>query len=195
MENNRNRSRRRIGLIIVTTILIVAIAVASVTIHSWNDDHDGDTQTVSDSQQSDNESASSAVNDDTPTSQNADNSNDKKINTMNITINGTTLTATMEDNSSAQALLDMLKSSPLTLDMHDYASMEKVGTLNTTIPTNDQQITTQPGDIILYQGNQITIYYDNNQWNLTRLGHIDNVTAEKLRQLLGGENVTVTLSV
>ena len=124
-----------------------------------------------------------------------DNNNDKRSQQMNITINGTTLTATMEDNTSAQALLDILQSGPLTIDMHDYAGMEKVGTLDTTLPTNDQQITTQPGDIILYQGNQITIYYDNNQWSLTRLGHIDNVTAEELRQLLGNKNVTATLSI
>ena len=114
---------------------------------------------------------------------------------MNITINGTTLTATMEDNSSAQALLDMLKSSPLTLDMHDYANMEKVGNLNTSLPTNDQQITTQPGDIILYQGNQITIYYDTNQWSLTKLGHVDNISADELRQLLGNGNITATFSI
>ena len=114
---------------------------------------------------------------------------------MNITINGTTLTATMEDNSSTQALLDKLESSPLTLDMHDYASMEKVGNLDTNLPTNDQQITTQPGDIILYQGNQLTIYYDTNQWSLTKLGYIDNISADELRQLLGNGNITATFSI
>lgn len=114
---------------------------------------------------------------------------------MNITINGATLTATMEDNSSTQALLDMLKSSPLTLDIHDYANMEKVGNLDTNLPTNDQQITTQPGDIILYQGNQITIYYDTNQWSLTKLGHINNVSADELRNLLGSDNITATFSI
>ena len=114
---------------------------------------------------------------------------------MNITINGATLTATMEDNSSTQALLDMLKSSPLTLDMHDYEGMEKVGTLDTALPTNDQQITTQPGDIILYQGNQITIYYDTNQWSLTKLGHINNISADELRQLLGSGNIAATFFI
>ena len=123
------------------------------------------------------------------------NNNDKRNQQMNITINETTLTATMEDNSSAQALLDMLKSSPLTLDMRDYANMEKVGNLDTSLPTNDQQITIQPGDIILYQGNQITIYYDTNQWSLTKLGHIDNISADELRQLLGDGNVEATFSV
>lgn len=168
---------------------MVVIRIASRT------DNDGIAQpseaTVqdSDAQQSDNEQSSDAQ---VPS---IDMNNDKRSNSMDITINDTTLTATMEDNSSAQALLDMLQSVPLTIDMHDYAGMEKVGTLDTALPTNDQQIATEPGDIILHQGNQIAIYYDNNQWNLTRLGHIDNVTAEELRQLLGGKNVTVTLSV
>lgn len=129
------------------------------------------------------------------TEQPTNNNNDKRSQQMNITINGTTLTATMEDNSSAQALLDMLKSSPLTLDMHDYANMEKVGNLDTNLPTNDQQIATQPGDVILYQGNQITIYYDTNQWSLTKLGHIDNISADELRQLLGNGNITATFSI
>ena len=129
------------------------------------------------------------------TEQPTSNNNNKRSQQMNITINGTTLTATMEDNSSTQALLDKLKSSPLTLDMHDYASMEKVGNLDTNLPTNDQQITTQPGDIILYQGNQLTIYYDTNQWSLTKLGHIDNISADELRQLLGNGNITATFSI
>ena len=114
---------------------------------------------------------------------------------MNITINETALTATMEDNTSAQALLDVLKSNPLTLDMHDYANMEKVGNLDTNLPINDQQITTQPGDIILYQGNQLTIYYSTNQWSLTKLGHIDNISADELRQLLGDGNIVATFSL
>ena len=70
------------------------------------------------------------------------------------------LTATLVDNSSATAFYELLKKGPLTVDMHDYGSFEKVGSLGTTLPRNDTQITTQAGDIILYQGNQITIYYD-----------------------------------
>lgn len=123
------------------------------------------------------------------------NNNDKRSQQMNITINETALTATMEDNTSAQALLDVLKSNPLTLDMHDYANMEKVGNLDTNLPINDQQITTQPGDIILYQGNQLTIYYSTNQWSLTKLGHIDNISADELRQLLGDGNIVATFSL
>ena len=129
------------------------------------------------------------------TEQPTSNNNDKRSQQMNITINGTTLNATMEDNTSAQALLDILKSGPLTLNMHDYGGMEKVGNLDTTLPTNDQQIITQPGDIILYQGNQITIYYDTNQWSLTKLGHIDNISTDELRQLLGDGDIVATFSL
>ena len=191
---HRNNKLLKIILVVVLLGIIIGISLVVIRIVSKTD-NDGIAQSSettaqdSDAKQSDNEQSSDAQ------VSSIDINNDKRSNTVNITINGTTLTATMEDNSSAQALLDMLRSEPLTIDMHDYAGMEKVGTLDTTLPTNDQQITTQPGDIILYQGNQITIYYDNNQWSLTRLGHIDNVTAEELRQLLGGKNVTVILSV
>ena len=76
--------------------------------------------------------------------------------------------------------------------MHDYGNFEKVGPLPFELPRNDETITTEPGDIILYQGNQITIYYDENTWNFTRLAKIDNVTREELLDVLGSGDVTVT---
>ena len=78
--------------------------------------------------------------------------------------------------------------------MHDYGSFEKVGPLGGELPRNDEDITTVPGDVILYQGNQVTIYYDENRWNFTRLGHID-IDQDELKSILGSGDVTVTLSV
>ena len=78
--------------------------------------------------------------------------------------------------------------------MSDYGSFEKVGDLPQSLPRNDETITTVPGDIILYQGSKITIYYDENTWDFTKLGHIDNITQEELKAILGGGDVTVTLS-
>ena len=106
-----------------------------------------------------------------------------------------TLTATLADNSSAVAFYELLKKGPLTVDMHDYGSFEKVGPLRTTLPRNDTQITTSAGDIILYQGNQITIYYDTNSWNFTRLGKVDGVTQAELKKILGKGDVTAVFSV
>ncbi len=115
--------------------------------------------------------------------------------TLNITVNGTTLTAALADNSSARALRELLAEGPRTIEMRDYGNMEKVGPLGRSLPTNDQQITTQAGDLILYQGSQFVIYYAPNTWSLTRLGRIDSTGASELRDLLGGGDVSVTLSL
>lgn len=119
----------------------------------------------------------------------------KEITKLHITIGETVLSATLVENSSVTALVNELKKSPITIEMHDYGNFEKVGSLGFNLPRNDEQITTTPGDIILYQGNQITIYYDTNSWNFTRLGKIENITKSELLSILGKGNVTVTLSL
>ena len=119
---------------------------------------------------------------------------EKSDNKLKISVNGTELTATLEDNSSAQALTELLKQGNITVDMNDYGNFEKVGDLPQSLPKNDEKITTVPGDIILYQGNKITIYYAENTWDFTKLGHINNITQEELKAILGDGNITVTLS-
>ena len=79
--------------------------------------------------------------------------------------------------------------------MQDYGDMEKVGSLGQDLPVNDEQITTEAGDLILYQGNSFVIYYAPNTWNFTRLGKINGVSAEELQDILGEGDVTVTLSL
>ncbi len=111
------------------------------------------------------------------------------------------LTATLADNSSATAFYELLKKGPLTVDMHDYGNFEKVGSLGTSLPRNDTQITTTAGDIILYQGNQITIYYDTNSWNFTQLGKVvstsstTTITQAELKKILGKGDVTAVFEI
>ena len=115
---------------------------------------------------------------------------------LKLTIGGQTeLTATLLDNSSVTALIELLKNGPLSIAMRDYGNMEKVGPLGTSLPRNDEQITTEPGDIILYQGNALVIYYAPNSWNFTRLGKIDKITQKELKAVLGVGDVTVTLEL
>ena len=116
-------------------------------------------------------------------------------NSMKITAGNTTFTATLADNSSVTALKELLKEGPLTIDMSDYGNMEKVGSIGTSLPRNDEQITTGAGDIILYQGSSLVIYYDTNSWNFTRIGKIEGVTKEELLGAFGAGNVTVTFSL
>ena len=107
-----------------------------------------------------------------------------------------TLAATLADNSSAMAFYELLEKGPVTIKMSDYGNFEKVGPLGTSLPRNDTQITTTAGDIILYQGNQITIYYDTNSWNFTRLGKVvstgstTTITQAELKKILGKGDVT-----
>lgn len=105
------------------------------------------------------------------------------------------LTATLADNSSAQALVELLGQGDVTIDMSDFSNFEKVGELPTSLPRNDEQLDTDYGDLILYLGQRFVIYYDKNSWNFTKLGHIDNITQDELKSILGEGDVTVTLSL
>lgn len=115
--------------------------------------------------------------------------------TVNATIDGTILEIALADNRSARAFAELLAGGPVTVDMSDYGGFEKVGSLGTSLPTTDEQISTGPGDVILYQGNNIVIYYGTNNWNFTRLGKIQDADAQTLRELLGSGNVSVTFSL
>lgn len=116
-------------------------------------------------------------------------------NTIYLNFNGTTVSATLVDNSSTRALLELLTSGPVTIHMTDYGNMEKVGPLPQSLPRNDEPIDTEAGDLILYQGRNFVIYYDHNSWNFTRLGKIDNIeSGAALKSMLGEGDVNVTVS-
>ena len=108
---------------------------------------------------------------------------------------GKKLYASFEDNSSAEELAKRLSSGSISVNMNDYGDFEKVGSLPWDLTRNDSRITTQPGDIILYQGNQITIYYGTNTWNFTKLAKINNISREELLDVLGKNNVVVKFYV
>ncbi len=142
------------------------------------------------------ESGESTAADNKSASKETDRSTDHmEDNTMKITAGDTSFTATFADNSSVEALKELLAEGPLTINMNDYAGMEKVGPIGTDLPRNDEQISTGAGDIILYQGNSLVIYYDTNSWNFTRIGKIEGMTGEKLLEVFGDGDVTVTFSL
>ena len=106
-----------------------------------------------------------------------------------------TLTATLAANSSATAFYELLKKDPLTVKLNEYGGFEKVGSLGTSLPRNDRQVKTSAGDIMLYQGDQITIFYNGNSWSYTPLGKVDGVTQAELKKILGKGNVTAVFSI
>lgn len=112
-----------------------------------------------------------------------------------LSANGKTRSVSLNDNAVTAALKNLLNAGSVTVRMSDYGGFEKVGALPQSLPASNSQITTQPGDIMLYQGNQMVIFYGGNSWNYTRLGKIDNATASNVKVFLGDGTVNVTLSL
>ena len=114
---------------------------------------------------------------------------------IKIEVNGKIWTANIVNNSSGTGFLNLLKKGALKISMKDYGNFEKVGDLPENLPTNDKNYTTKPGDIILYLGKHITIYYNSNTWDFTKLGEIENTTQAELKQVLGKGGCEVTFSL
>ena len=112
-----------------------------------------------------------------------------------LKVGGNTMTATLTDNEATRELTKLLEHGDIIIRMSDYGGFEKVGALPQSFPTSNTQITTVPGDIMLYLGNQMVIFYGSNSWSYTRLGKIDGATASNLRQFLGNGNITLVLSL
>ena len=121
---------------------------------------------------------------------------DKSVSTMNITINGKTVSCQLVENSSTRALLAQLEKGASTYEADDYGNFEKVGYIGFNLPQNNENITTTAGDVILYQGNNICLYYGSNSWSFTRLGKIEGMSKDEIKTFLnaGEGSVKVTLS-
>lgn len=115
--------------------------------------------------------------------------------TLKLTINSAPVTVQWEENESVTALMELVRKAPLTIRMSMYGGFEQVGPIGQSLPRNDDQTTTQAGDIVLYSGNQIVVFYGSNSWAYTRLGHIIDKTRKELKELLGNGDVEITISM
>ena len=116
---------------------------------------------------------------------------------MYITIDGRTESVTLIDNSATQALVGKLQKTPITVTLSSSGGFEIWGALGFSLPTSNEHIKAQPGDVILYSGSNICIFYGTNSWSYTRLGHIDGLSESELRTFLhaGETDISVTLSL
>ena len=112
---------------------------------------------------------------------------------MKLTIGDTAVAVHWEENESVEALKEMVEQEPLTIELSMYGGFEQVGSIGQRLPRNDVQTTTGAGDIVLYAGNQIVLFYGSNSWAYTRLGHITDKTAAQMAELLGHGDVTITI--
>lgn len=111
---------------------------------------------------------------------------------LTLNINGESTPVIWENNESVDALKELVKSSPLTIKAEKYGGFEQVGEIGKSLPENDVSITTQAGDIMLYTGDRLVLFYGSNTWEYTRLGRID-LPDEEISRLLSDKPVTVTI--
>lgn len=116
-------------------------------------------------------------------------------NRINLTIDGHTMSATLADNDATRALAEKLADGPVTITMNNYGGFEKVGALPWSLPASDIRITTKPGDIMLYTGDNIVIFYGENTWAYTPLGVLETTDANEISNFVGIGNKQVTISL
>lgn len=112
---------------------------------------------------------------------------------VSVKVGDKSFTATLEDNAAARELVKMMEEAPISIDMDDYSGFEKVGSLGKSLTTDNRQMTTQAGDIVLYSGNQIVMFYGSNSWSYTPIGKIDDLSGWE--DALGNGSVTVVFSI
>lgn len=112
---------------------------------------------------------------------------------MKVQVGDAVFSAPLEENEAVASFVEMMRENPVSIQMSDYSGFEKVGSLGTSLPASNSQTTTHAGDIVLYNGNQIVIFYGSNSWSYTRLGHVDDLTGWE--EALGSGDVTVTFSL
>lgn len=115
-------------------------------------------------------------------------------NELTLIVNGQSVSVQWEKNESVAALNELVKDKPFTIQMSMYGGFEQVGSLGTNLPRNDVNMTTSVGDIVLYSGNRIVLFYGSNSWTYTRLGKIIDKTASEISELLGNGDATIIIS-
>lgn len=111
---------------------------------------------------------------------------------MKLWINETEVPVTWEENDSVTALRELAGGEGLKISMSMYGGFEQVGSIGQSLPRDDRQITTAAGDIVLYSGSQLVLFYGSNSWAYTRLGHME-LPQQELKTLLGGGAVTIRI--
>lgn len=119
------------------------------------------------------------------------------VSKIKITIDGVTKIATLEENAATKALVKKLQKGNVTYNAHDYGGFEKVGNLGFILPSEDRHMTSKNGDIFLYLGNSLVIFYGENSWDYTKIGTLEGMTKSEVKEFLRGGmgNVNITLSL
>lgn len=178
---------KRKGIFILITILILAILMFGCVDNN---------NKIPDNQSDNTENSSSTENsDDINNNDGSEITEKEKIESIFMYINDYRLEVILADNVSTEALVELLKLEDIVYTAHNYGGFEKVGSIGHSLPTNNEQIKAESGDVMLYQGNQIVVFYGTNTWSYTRIGKIKDYSTLELKSILGDENEEIKLSI
>ena len=113
---------------------------------------------------------------------------------LSIQVNNTTMTIELTDTDAAREFASKVSQGDIVVNLRPYGGFEQVGELPWTLPRSDRQVTTEAGDVMLYQGDQIAIFHDSNSWSYTPLGKIVGYDADTLGWVHGGEELQAVIS-
>ncbi|WP_407375168.1 cyclophilin-like fold protein [Methanobrevibacter sp.] len=116
-------------------------------------------------------------------------------NIIKLKVNNSTFDVKLEINDATKELIEKLNDADISIGAKEYGGFEKVGDLGFSLPTSDESITTSPGDLVLYNGNQVSLFCESHSWSYTKLGKIENVNATELQNVLGSGDVELVLSL
>ena len=200
MERLWNKGRK-IGVILLVFVMLVSVTACGQTESakgSLPESQETESVTITASEQMDtvNEDSEATTESkvvETETVQNQE--PEQEAGMMVLAINGEIVSVEWEDNESVEALKNLVSSEPLSIQMSMYGGFEQVGSIGTNLPRNDVQTTTEAGDIVLYSGNQIVVFYGSNSWAYTRLGNVTDKSKAEMTELLGNGDITITISM
>ena len=194
-----NKAKRAIVLLLMVAMMTCALCACNTegTLDTGTATNQSSDLTETDNTDEENIKApvTEEISSETESSQSTESGETVVEKNLALAINGESVSVEWEDNESVTALRELVKDKPLTVQMSMYGGFEQVGSLEASLPRNDGQITTAAGDIVLYSGNQIVVFYGSNSWAYTRLGHVTDKTAAERAELLGNGNVTIEISL
>lgn len=193
--------RRKIGVILFVLVMLVSVTACGqteTTKESQAESQETEPVTITASEDAKTVNEAGEVTTESEVSEKEivqDNEPEQEADTMILKINGETVSVEWEDNESVEALMDLVSKEPLSIRMSMYGGFEQVGSIGTSLPRNDVQTTTEAGDIVLYSGNQIVVFYGSNSWAYTRLGKVTDKSKAEMSELLGNGDVMITVSM
>lgn len=192
---------RKIGVILFVLVMLVSVTACGqteTTKESQAESQETEPVTITASEDAETVNEAGEVTTESEVSEKEivqDNEPEQEADTMMLKINGETVSVEWEDNESVEALMDLVSKEPLSIRMSMYGGFEQVGSIGTSLPRNDIQTTTDAGDIVLYSGNQIVVFYGSNSWAYTRLGKVTDKSKAEMLEILGNGDVMITISM